>query len=310
VLIPSFKEVAISSIRWAARWARSMLPLRARKAIVSRVGRRSVPGHLHFSTALLEDVGRRDPSALHRFLWSNHLASAATYEISEKFGASKFDGNRHRLFADIQTHLGARGHDPARDIRSVFEIGCSLGYLLRFVETEVFPAATVLRGIDIDRYAVETGQRYLRLLGSKVCLSMGDATEASRIMGEEKYDVILCCGMLMYLDEISAQNVIRDMILHARHVVGIICMAHNDLGNSTLKRSVYRTLDGGLVHNLERMIEQGGAAIVSRRIERTITDGNTCTILVAEPRESRVNTESSSPRFPPGLDFATSPLVE
>lgn len=183
-----------------------MLPLRARKGLVSRVGRSSVPGLLHFSTTLLEDVWRRDPSALHRFLWSNHLASAATYEISEKFGASQFDGNRHRLFADIQAHLGARGHDPARDIGSVFEIGCSLEYLLRYIETEVFPAATVLRGIDIDRYAVETGQCYLRSLGSKVCLSMGDATEANRIMGEEKYDVILCHSVLWHVD-VSRRNV-------------------------------------------------------------------------------------------------------
>ena len=34
----------------------------------------------------------------------------------------------------------------ARDIRSVFEIGCSLGYLPRFAETEMFPAAVVVLG--------------------------------------------------------------------------------------------------------------------------------------------------------------------
>jgi SAM-dependent methyltransferase len=284
--MPRLKNILISGIRLPAGMARSIIPLNARKAMVRSLGIWKVPGQLHFATALLEDLCKEDPGACHRFLWSNHLASAETYEIDLKFGASKFDGNRHQLFADIQARLRARGRDGTRDVHSVFEIGCSLGYLLRFVETEVFPAATILRGIDIDKYAVETGEAHLRLLGSKVCLSLGDATEAERTMGEDKYDVIMCCGVLMYLDEVSAQNVIRTMILHARHAVGIICLARGDWGNSHSQRSVHRSLDGGLGHDLERMIELGGGTVVSRRIERADTDGTVYCILVAEPRES------------------------
>lgn len=91
--------------------------------------------------------------------------------------------------------------------------------------------------------------------------------------------------MLMYLDEMSARNVIRDMIVHAPHVVGIIVHGAQRSRKLYPERSLYRTVDGGLVHNLEGMIKQGGGAIVSRKIERTITDGNVCTILVVEPLE-------------------------
>ena len=70
--------------------------------------------------------------------------------------------------------------EPERDVESVFDVGCSLGYVLRHVETEVFPSAACLRGVDVDRYAVETGNNYLRSLGSKIELVAGDVSDSMR----------------------------------------------------------------------------------------------------------------------------------
>ena len=118
----------------------------------------------------------RDLNAYHRFLWSNHLAYAATYEPEQRFGAARVHPSRRLLFDELAGVLADRGMDPARDVRSVMEVGCSMGYLLRHMETHVFPAARVLHGVDIDGYAVERGRQVLRGAGSRVHLSVGDAT--------------------------------------------------------------------------------------------------------------------------------------
>src|SRR5262249_12859171 len=112
-----------TSRRAVAALAR-VLPLPFRKALVAFVGRQSFPVSFRFEFAMgmLADLQRRDPVALHRFLWSNHLAYAASYEVRQRFGKSNINPTRHTLFRRISTHLRSRGIDPARDIRSVLEI--------------------------------------------------------------------------------------------------------------------------------------------------------------------------------------------
>jgi hypothetical protein len=77
-----------------------VLPLSARQTLVTMVGRQKLPAALRFEFAMgmLTDLGRRDPIALHRFLWSNHLAYAASYEAPHRFGASNINPTRHALF--------------------------------------------------------------------------------------------------------------------------------------------------------------------------------------------------------------------
>src|SRR5262249_33869643 len=138
-----------------------------------------------FAMGMLADLQRRDPVALHRFLWSNHLAYAASYEVRQRFGKSNINPTRHTLFRRISTHLRSRGIDPARDIRSVLEIGCSQGYLLRHLETSIFRSATTLHGLDLDAYAIQTGSAHLNSLGSRVKLFEADMAEAEHIIGSQ-----------------------------------------------------------------------------------------------------------------------------
>src|SRR4029077_20180352 len=136
-------------IRWQAWAFGKLLPSSTRRTLVTWVGRR-LPWGLEFAMGMLDHLRRRDPVQFHRFLWSNHLAYARTYEIPARFGASNINPTRHILFSRMLAHLRCRRLEPHRDVRSVFEVGCCMGYLLRHLEEEVFPAAEVLHGIDID----------------------------------------------------------------------------------------------------------------------------------------------------------------
>src|SRR5262245_47892048 len=141
---------AADSLCWVSRravWAFGRaLPLATRQNLVAFIGRQKLPTSFRFEVAmgLLTDLRHRDPVALHRFLWSNHLAYAARYEVPHTFGASKINPTRHVLFNSISAHLRSRGFDAGREIRSVLEIGCSQGYLLRHLETTMFRSATIL----------------------------------------------------------------------------------------------------------------------------------------------------------------------
>ena len=151
-----------------------------------------------------------DPVGLHRFLWANHLAYAASYEVPKRFGVSNINPTRLILFDKIVGHLRSRGLDPRKDVRSVFEVGCSMGYLLRCLEEEVFPSATILHGLDIDAYAVKAGTAHLSSLRSRVQLFAADLDDAERVMcsqiGGGNYDLVLCCGVLMYVNESTAEK--------------------------------------------------------------------------------------------------------
>jgi 2-polyprenyl-3-methyl-5-hydroxy-6-metoxy-1,4-benzoquinol methylase len=162
-----------------------------------------------------------------------------------------------------------------------------LGYVLRYAEINLFPCATTLRGLDIDRYAVERGSAYLHCLGSKIQLTTADIADADRIMGDQNYDVILCCGVLMYLDEYAATQVVKTMLSHAKYLVGIICLAHPEIDNATLNHSEVRPSDGALAHNLDRMIHCNGGKVVLRRWGGMQTrSGSPAYIILAEPCQS------------------------
>ncbi len=279
---------AKSAVRWAIRSASGALgctlPLPLRQALVVRVGRRKLPGGLEFSVGMLDDLRRRDPDALHRFLWSNHLAYAASYEIPKRFGAPNINPSRHLLFRDILAYLSASGVDPREDVRSVFEIGCSMGYLLRHLEAEVFPSAAVLHGIDIDRHAIEAGTAHLGSLQSKVKLFAADMAAAEHVMGGREYDLVLCCGVLMYVNQKTAEQVVRTMFSHARRLVGLICLAHPRGEHARPAASEVRELDGALIHDVGSMIRRANGRVVSSKWVGTSTSGSSPSyVILAEP---------------------------
>jgi SAM-dependent methyltransferase len=251
--------------------------------MVTWIERRRLPGHFYVSRELLADLKIREPNAFHRFLWSRHLAYAESYEVFRQFGSSNIDPTRHLLFKDIAVHLRSRGIDPAKEIQSVFDLGCSVGHVLRYAETEVFPAATRLRGLDIDDYAVETGSAHLRRVNSRIELTAADMLEADRVMGQQLYDVVLCCGALMYLDEQEASAVLQNMISRAKYAVGIISLGYPHVDIAGLDHSEIRSFDGAFIHNLDRMILRGGGRVISRRSgEHRTRGGSSAYIVVAE----------------------------
>jgi len=233
---------------------------------------------------LLDDPAQTQAENL-QFLWRHHLAFAGSYNTA-RFGANMAEPSRRTLFEDIQEHLRKRGLAPEKDVESVFDAGCSVGHVLRFAETEVFPSATVLRGLDIDKYAIESGTAYLRSVGSKVDIAASDIADLDQVMGDRRYDVVLCCGVLQYLDELSAERVMGVLLAHTRRVLGLICLAHPTMENSRLSRSEIRALEGGRIHNLDALVQHAGGEVALRRWTRPAGPEESAPyFLLAEPGE-------------------------
>jgi len=244
------------------------LPLTMRKQIVVKAGSRGFFARSFLVAELLADLARENPAGYHRFLWENHVggpAHAKTYEISHRFGDENLRTSRRELLQFLRSCLIQRGTDPERDVRSVFDVGCSLGYVLRFVEKEIFPASTCLRGMDVDRYAIDTGNAYLRQSGSKIELVAGDVSELDQVMGKQTYDVVFCCGVLMYLNEDDAARSIEAMLRHTRGLLGLITLADPHVDNAQLNHSYVRSEDLGFVHNVDRMVAEAGGHVVFRK---------------------------------------------
>jgi SAM-dependent methyltransferase len=171
------------------------------------------------------------------------------------------------FFSDLAKHLEEMSINLARDIHSVFEVGCSLGYQLRYCETDLFPSAMVIEGSDIDQYAIRSGSDYLGSIGSKVRLMRGDMEELDRYMKDRIYDITLCTGVLMYLDESAAFRVIDAVLRHTGVMLALTGLAHPAIDNSQLRHSVPRDRDQTFIHNFDSMIIKAGWQIVYRRWE-------------------------------------------
>lgn len=269
------------------RTIRRVLPLWLRKHIAIRVNRSGmIPPRerAYWATQLLVDFAEHDVDAYHKFLWTHHLAYAETYEIGSRFGYENFNATRKLLFEELPARLEEAGLGGLDELRSVFEVGCSLGYLLRYMETELLPNATRLEGIDIDVHAITEGQRYLSELGSKVCLRHGDMEVMDRVLGDDKFDLVLASGVLLYLEQASAERLVSRMLAHTGKLLVITALAHPEIDNAELDASVRRASDGTWVHNVDRMIEAAGGTLAARRWEGgRLLDGNTIYFLYALP---------------------------
>ena len=189
------------------------------------------------------------------------------------------------LFENLKECLVKNGINPAKDVKSVFDVGCSSGFLLRYVETDVFPAAKTLEGNDIDGPAIKRGEAYLSEHGSKIHLIKADMSELEHIMNGVKYDVVLCAAVLVYLQESAAAEVVRTMLNHCKSVVAIYSIAHPTVDNSTLEHSETRSSDGVFYHNIDSMIKQAGGKVIYRRWEgsKTYSDGQTTYFVFSKP---------------------------
>jgi SAM-dependent methyltransferase len=280
--------MAHGTARCAGKVVSRLLPLGLRKSMLtSRVCPASRAG-IDFSIGMLDDLRRRDPSAFHRFLWSNHLAYATSYEIERRFGEEKLNPSRGILFDEIARHLRGCGVDPRVKIRSIFEVGCSMGYLLRHLEVQIYPEADVLHGLDIDGYAIETGMQHLRSLQSKVRLFASDLADAPRIMGDRRYDLVLCCGVLMYVNQAAAEELVGTMLARAG-CLGILCLAPTREDGDLSGESALRP-DGAFLHDVNGMIGRaGGKVVCSRWIGSTVSGSSPSYAILAEPVVSRAS---------------------
>lgn len=241
------------------------LSLHKRERIARWIGRRKIPGHHWFPTRILRDWQLERPDDFHRFLWTNHLGDAEGFEVERRFGGS-INLSRQLLFSDLCDHL-ARERVDRSDVKAVLEVGCSVGHLLRHLETEIFPHAEILDGFDIDADAVEQGRAHLESMGSKVRLSQLDMVDLAEAIAGSTYDVVLCAGTLMYLAEPAAASAVHTMLRHSKVVLVLSDLAYPGVDNSTLSTSMIRPGDGVFWHNLDVMVRRAGGTVRFRRWE-------------------------------------------
>lgn len=263
----------------AKKITRSLLPLPFRKRLAIWINHQKWLDYSRRSwwcQELMRDLAVKNINEYHKFLWSNHLGYADTYEVALRFGHENVKESRKMFFSDLNDSLIKLGIRPSRDIMSVFEVGCSLGYQLRHMETDLFSSADRLEGIDIDAYAIQSGVKYLKSTGSKVQLMCADMEELDRLLGSEMYDIIVCSGVLMYLNENAAARVVDTMMSHTKIMLAFTGLAHPDIDNSQLEHSVTRDNDQSFIHNIDSMIKKAGGKILARRWEGTnLVDGHT-----------------------------------
>lgn len=213
-----------------------------------------------------------NPKAFHKFMWTNHICTYAKWYDSETlFDSFKMNGSTlifREFFNDLMGVIKNFGIDPSAEIRSVLEVGCSLGYLLRFIEKDIFQNAEVLTGIDIDGKAINKGTRYLSKAGSKVRLIHGDMEELERLVGNRSFDFIFSAGVLSYLNEMDAVKVVSEMLNRTNKILALVGLACKRVNNRDLSKSQLSPEHRNQwIHNFEAMIEAAGGCVIASRWE-------------------------------------------
>jgi SAM-dependent methyltransferase len=231
----------------------------------------------------VRDLSLKDINSYHKFLWSNHLSYAATYEPEHRFARENINESRREFFSDLGSLLKGMGIHPGSDVKSVFEVGCSLGYQLRHMETDLFTGAEALEGIDIDEYAVLSGMEHLSRIGSGVKLRQADMESIEDVLEGRLFDVIICTGVLMYLNEKKASLVVKRLLQHTGKVLAVAGLAHPETDNSLLSSSAIRESDRSFIHNVSKMVREGGGTVLEERWEgEKVFDDNTIYFVFAK----------------------------
>ena len=274
----------------------AILPLPLRKKLVCWLhGQEWLVTPAWWSLELIADWAKSDPDACHRFLWSNHMGYAVSYEIAQRFGHENIHPSRKLLFQELLSYLALQSNMTSDDIQSVFEVGCSMGYLLRYLEEEIFPAASVFEGIDIDRHAIEAGSWHLESMRSIVKISCTDMVELNEFMQDRTYDLTIAPGVLMYLTENAATVVVKAMLTHTTKLMILAGLAHPDTDNGHLEKSTIRESDGSFIHNLDRIAERSGGTVVYRRWDGARNlQGNSIYFLFVVPADPTQASANSS----------------
>lgn len=252
------------------RRARGLVPLTARLRMASWLARNPwVPVGDHVAMGLIRDLQLNDPKQFHKFVWANHFMGYARWYDSEQelFAPEQMQPSRLELFADLKSVLDVDLHRP-RSPQSILEVGCSQGYILRYLETRVFPDCGDLVGLDIDAAAIEKGQQYLAQSGSRVLLLQGDMEDLDRLLGPRRFDLTIAAGVLSYLNEADATAVVSRMLQRTTGLLALAGLACIERDNRTLERSIMSpTHEGQWIHNFEKMVAASGGRVVRSRWE-------------------------------------------
>ena len=249
---------------------RATVPLSMRKGVIIWLNKQewiNLKTRYWWTVEALRDFAQKDTDEYHKYLWNNHLAYAETYDIEKRFGDNGLELSRQFFFDELEKQLKNMNLKPDEDIHSVFELGCSLGYQLRFMEQSLFPAASILRGIDIDRYAIQQGQQFLKGVGSRVEIDYGDMEKLDDLLVDQKFDIFIATGVLLYLNENSTKKIIRKMLDHTNVLVALSGLAYFEEDNKNLVRSKMRERDQTFIHNFDSMISNEGGKVIFRRWE-------------------------------------------
>jgi SAM-dependent methyltransferase len=219
---------------------------------------------------LVRDLQSEDPKRFHKFAWANHLMGYARWYDSEEelFAPELMQPSRLELFADLLSVLEQDLSLNAASVASILEVGCSQGYILRYLETRVFPRCTDFVGLDIDAPAIEKGRRHLANAGSSVRLLHGDMEDLETLLGRRRFDVTLAAGVLSYLNESDATRVVSHMLQRTTGVLALAGLACVDRHNRELRKSISSpSHPGQWIHNFEAIIDRAGGRVVRSRWE-------------------------------------------
>jgi cyclopropane fatty-acyl-phospholipid synthase-like methyltransferase len=154
------------------------------------------------------------------------------------------------------------------DVGSILEVGCSQGYLLRYLEAHVFPACRQILGIDIDAPAIQKGQQVLARAGSRVKLVAGDMEELDTLVGPVAFDVTMAAGVLSYLNEEDAARMVSRLLGRTTKVLALAGLACIHQNNNQLTRSeLSANHPGQWIHNFEALVTNAGGRVVRIRWE-------------------------------------------
>lgn len=262
-------------------------PLHTRKNAACWVGRQrwlSKSTRYWWAQELVRDLKRVDINQYHKFLWENHLAYAESYNTESRYGYDNIKDSRKVLFEDLETYFKQNGINRQADIDSVLEVGCSLGYLLQYMEDQYFPSAKQFIGIDIDKQAISEGKKHLEQIGSRVQLKLTDMETLHHEIGDTQFDIIFCLGVLMYLREENARMVVKYMLKHTRKLLVLSGLAHPITDNQYLIKADTRSRDMTFIHNIDEMVINAGGRILFRRWDGDkLLDNNSIYFIFAQP---------------------------
>jgi len=218
----------------------------------------------YLAKGLVRDLLKENPKEFHKFIWLHHLSGYAQWYDRETvlFDSEQMQPSRKKFFEDLTLTIQMFEMSPS-DISSVLEVGCSQGYLLRYLEDKVFTHGPDIVGVDIDAGAIAKGKAYLESVGSNVKLMQGDMEDLAGILNGQAVDFAFAAGVLSYLNEKDALAVMRTMMKHTNVLIAFVGLACSDRHNNKLKQSILSPdHEEQWIHNFDAMIPLSGGTVV------------------------------------------------